>query len=167
MKLDKLNDPLVELKEHIDFEVFREAIKKVFEEPRRSNARRKQLNIVFTLKILLLQRVYNLSEKQVEFPLNDRLSFCRFLGLPLRGTTLDYTTVWEIREALTQAGAVKALFDLFAGLLEDKRLVKRERTLVDARSVEFPRQRNTKEENDLVKNGETPEQWKAHTAKLR
>jgi IS5 family transposase len=167
IQLDKLNDPLVELKEHIDFEIFREAIEKVFEKPKRSNAGRKQLDVVFMFKILLLQRLYNLSDEQVEFQINDRLSFCRFLGLPLGGTAPDYTTIWKFREALVQAGAVKGLFDLFTGVLEEKGLVTREGTLVDASFVEVPKQRNTKEENELVKKGETPDQWKAHPAKLR
>jgi len=74
MKLDKLKDPLVELNEHIDFEIFRERIEAVFDKPRRSNAGRKQLDSVFMFKILILQRVYNLSDEQMEFQINDRLS---------------------------------------------------------------------------------------------
>ncbi|HOO93320.1 MAG TPA: hypothetical protein PKX94_07615 [Opitutales bacterium] len=35
-KLDKLNDPLVELKAYVDFELFRGALERVFEKPRQS-----------------------------------------------------------------------------------------------------------------------------------
>lgn len=167
IKLDKLKDPLAELKEYIDFETFRESIEEVFEKPKRSNAGRKQLDVVFMFKILMLQRLYNLSDEQMEFQINDRLSFCRFLGLPLGGSAPDYTTIWKFRDALAQAGAVKGLFDLFTRQLEAKGLVTREGTLVDASFVEVPRQRNTKDENELVKNGETPEQWKTQPNKLR
>ena len=167
MKLDKLNDPLTELKERIDFEMFRESIESVFEKPRRSNAGRKQLDAVFMFKILILQRLYNLSDEQMEFQINDRLSFCRFLGLHLGGSAPDYTAIWKFRDALAKAGAVKGLFDLFTRELEARGLVTREGTIVDASFVEVPRQRNGKQENDLVKRGEVPEQWKSHPAKLR
>lgn len=166
MKLDKLKDPLAQLKEYIDFETFRESIEAVFDKPKRSKAGRKPLDVVFMFKILILQRLYNLSDEQMEFQINDRLSFCRFLDLPLGGSAPDYTTIWKFRDALAQAGAVKALFDLFTRQLEAKGLVTREGTLVDASFVEVPKQRNTKEENELVKKGETPKQWKAHPSKL-
>lgn len=167
MKLDKLSDPLVELAQYIDFEIFRESIEKLFDKPRRSNAGRKQTDVVFMFKILILQRLYNLSDEQVEYQINDRLSFCRFLGLPLGGSAPDFTTVWRFREVLVQANAVKGLFDLFTQVLESKGLITRAGTIVDASFVEVPRQRNSKEENELVKKGETPESWKENPSKLR
>lgn len=166
IKLDRLKDPLAELKEYIDFEIFRESIEDIFDKPKRSNAGRKQLDVVFMFKILILQRLYNLSDEQMEFQINDRLSFCRFLDLPPGGSSPDYTTIWKFRDALTQAGAVKGLFDLFTRQLEARGLVTLEGTLVDASFVEVPKQRNTKQENELVKKGETPEQWKEHPSKL-
>jgi len=114
IKLDKLSDPLVELSSFIDFEIFRDKLETVFEKPRKSNAGRKPLDVVFMFKILILQMLYNLSDEQVEFQINDRLSFCRFLGLPLGGSSPDSTTVCRFREALVKAGAVKPLFDVFA-----------------------------------------------------
>jgi IS5 family transposase len=39
--------------------------------------------------------------------------------------------------------------------------------IVDASLIEVPRQRNTREENERIKNGETPEAWKEAPAKLR
>ena len=33
--------------------------------------------------------------------------------------------------------------------------------MIDASFVEVPRQRNTREENDLIKNGEVPEPWRS------
>ena len=61
---------------------------------------------------------------------------------------------------------MKGLFDLFTRTLHEKGLVTKEGTIVDASFVEVPRQRNTKEENELVKSGQTPEVWKEHPAKL-
>jgi IS5 family transposase len=62
---------------------------------------------------------------------------------------------------------VKGIFDLFTRTLHEKGLVTKEGTIVDASFVEVPRQRNTKEEKELVKSGQTPEVWKEHPAKLR
>ena len=103
IKLHKLDDPLVGLKEYFDFEIFRAALDEIFEKPRLSNVGRKSLDVVFMFKILILQRLYNPSDQQIEFQINDRLSFGRFLGLPLGGSAPDYTTVWKFREVLARA----------------------------------------------------------------
>jgi len=166
IKLDKLKDPLLELSEYIDFEMFRPKLETVFDRPGKSNAGRKPLDTVFMFKILILQRLYNLSDEQVEYQITDRLSFCRFLELPLGGCAPDFTTVWRFREALVQADAVKGLFDLFTSSLESRGLITKTGTIVDASFVEVPKQRNTREENDLVKNGQTPEAWKSNPNKL-
>jgi transposase, IS5 family len=167
IKLDKLDDPLIALNEYIDFEIFRAALDEIFEKPRLSNVGRKSLDVVLMFKILMLQRLYNLSDQQIEFQVNDRLSFGRFLGLPLGGAVPDYTTVWKVREVLVRADAVKALFGLVSRTLSEKGLITKEGTIVDASFVEVPRQRNTKEENDLVKIKKIPEARKEQPAKLR
>jgi len=38
---------------------------------------------VLLFKILILQRFYNLSDDQVEYQINDRMSFMRFLNLTI------------------------------------------------------------------------------------
>jgi len=66
-KLTKLKDPLEDLKQHIDFEVFRAQLDKVFNKDRKSAAGRKPYDVVLMFKILILQRLYNLSDEQAEF----------------------------------------------------------------------------------------------------
>ena len=165
-KLDQLNDPLVELGEYIDFEIFRPKLDKIFEKPRLSNAGRKALDVVLMFKVLILQRLYNLSDEQVEFQITDRISFCRFLDLPLGGKAPDFTTVWRFRQALADADAVKDLFELFTSTLQGRGLITKVGTIVDASFVEVPKQRNTRQENELVKKGQTPQGWKANGNKL-
>ena len=70
-------------------------------------------------KILVLQALYNLSDDQAEFMIQDRLSFMRFLGLGLGDRIPDGKTIWLFREHLAQAGAVDNLFARF-----DKHLTK-------------------------------------------
>ena len=164
--LTKLKDPLVDLKRLVDFEIFRKELAAVFIKERSSAAGRKAFDVVFMFKILILQRLYNLSDEQVEFQTNDRQSFQRFLGLKLGSRVPDFSTVWRFREALTQAEAIKPLFDTFTSVLESKGIITKVGTIVDASFVEVPKQRNTREENALIKDGKVPKAWQGHSDKL-
>jgi IS5 family transposase len=164
--LTKLKDPLVELKRHIDFEIFRPQLASVFTKEKKSAAGRKGYDVVFMFQILILQRLYNLSDEQAEYQINDRQSFQRFLGLHLGSTVPDFSTVWLFREALTKAEVIKPLFHTFGANLENQGLITKTGTMVDASFVEVPRQRNTREENAMIKKGEVPEDWKKQPHKL-
>ena len=50
-------------------------------------------------KALLLAQLYNLSDAGLEFALNDRVSFRRFLGLALESDAPDHTTLCRFRTA--------------------------------------------------------------------
>ena len=45
-------------------------------------------------RILLLKRLYNLSDEQMEYQLRDRLSFMRFVRLGLGDEVPDSRTIW-------------------------------------------------------------------------
>lgn len=165
-KLTKLKDPLEALKLHIDFEIFRPQLEAVFSKDRKSAAGRKAYDVVLMFKILILQRLYNLSDEQAEFQINDRHSFQRFLGLHMGSAVPDFSTVWLFREALTVAEAIKPLFDTYGAILEKRGVVTKTGTIVDASFVEVPRQRNTREENKLIKQGQTPPEWENQPHKL-
>ena len=53
-------------------------------------------------KLLILQRLNNLSDERLQYPVSDRLSFMRFLGLERAGSVPDARTVWAFREVLKQ-----------------------------------------------------------------
>ena len=81
-KLSKLKDPLEKLKSNIDFELFRAVLNTIYSKAeRKSQAGAKPYDYVLMFsvgsfgKVLILQRLYNLSDEQMEFQLNDRLSF--------------------------------------------------------------------------------------------
>ena len=95
----------------------------------------------------------------MQFQILDRLSFQRFLGLSLADRVPDQNTIREFREALQQAGAFQSLFDVFREHLSARGLLPREGVIVDASFVEVPRQRNTREENAAIKEGQTPGDW--------
>jgi hypothetical protein len=73
-------DPLEALKALIPFESFRadiEAVVRLAPEERKSNAGRRPFDAVMMFKVLVLQALYNLADKQVEYQIRDRLSFMR------------------------------------------------------------------------------------------
>ena len=73
--------PLPKLKEIIDFERFRDILEPVFENTgKKSNAGRKPIDPVFMFKVLFLQRLYGMSDAQIEYHIKDRTSFRDFLG---------------------------------------------------------------------------------------
>ena len=62
---------------------------------------------------------------------------------------------------------IQRLFDRFDQHLEANGYIARGGQIVDATIVQVPRQRNTREENEAVKSGRTPEAWKKKPAKNR
>jgi IS5 family transposase len=118
-------------------------------------------------KILVLQTMYGLSDAQTQFQILDRLTFKRFLGLTSEDSIPDEKTVWLFRETLTQADVIKKLFDLFGRQLNEAGYTAQKGQIIDASFIEAPRQRNTREENNEIKNGGTPQEWEKHPEKLR
>ena len=115
----------------------------------------------------MLERLFNLSDDAVEFQINDRMSFMRFLGLGLEDKVPDAKTIWLFKENLTKANAIEPLFHEFNRRLEEKGIITHKGTIVDAAFVDAPRQRNSRKDNHAVKDGETLEEWLADTPKAK
>ena len=164
--LSKAGDPLVLLKEKIDWTKFNGTLLLATSRERKSSAGRKPFPALLMFKILILQSLYNLSDEQMEFQIRDRLSFMRFLGLNFEDRVPDQKTIWHYREVFTETGTVKTLFNKFNAMLDKMGLMASKGTLIDASIIEVPRQRNTRDENQQIKNGETPVEWKENPAKL-
>jgi IS5 family transposase len=165
-KLSKLNDPLEKLNNCIDFEIFRETLNGIYQKPEpRSNAGAKPYDYVLMFKILILQRLYNLSDEQMEFQLNDRLSFKRFTGLEFSHRVPDYNTIWNFKQSLSKEDNERKLFDKFYAMLEQKNMLVNEGKMVDASFHEVPRQRNSREENQIIKEGSIPDSFKENPHK--
>ena len=93
--------------------------------------------------------------------------FTRFLGLGFEDGIPDGTTLWLFREKLAQAGLIEKLFDRFDRHLDAKGYIARGGQMVDASIVPVPKQRNTGDENEAIKRGETPAAWEEKPAKNR
>lgn len=88
--------------------------------------------LLVMFKILLLQRVYNLSDPQMEASLHDRLSFVRFVGLSLNSPKPDHSTICRFRQALLELNLYEELFQEINRQLEERGLLVREGAIVDA-----------------------------------
>ena len=82
-KLSKLGDSLVRLNTVINWEQFRPILKTATKKEHKGLGERPPYDLILMLKILILQRLYNLSDDQMEYQVNGRISFMRFLGLGL------------------------------------------------------------------------------------
>lgn len=128
---------------------------------------RPRYDIKLMLKVLMLKRMYNLSFEQTEYQINDRLSFMRFLGLTISDKVPDANTIWNFYNDLSQAQLADKMFDAFKQKLLDEHMILREGSIVDATFVDAPRQRNTREENEKIKAGAIPEDWKKDEPKAK
>ena len=164
-KIDRNGDPLVQLAEVVDWEVFRAPVEAMRDRPRKSAAGRKPWDAVLMVKVVVLQSLYNLSDAQTERQILDRLSFMRFLSLSIGSDVPDEKTIWSFREQLAATGLADELFALFDAFLRENGFQARKGQIVDASIVAVPRQRNTRDENQQIKDGDAPEDW--HDAKRR
>lgn len=165
-KLTSQKDPLVKLHTMIKWDQFKPILTKVFKKEAKGAGGRPNFDYLMMFKILILQRYYNISDDQTEYQILDRLSFMRFLGLTINDRVPDSKTIWHFRESLVKAAVVEKLFDKFGKSLEKCGLIINEGKIVDASFVEIPRQRNTREENEQIKNGEVPKEWEENPNKL-
>jgi IS5 family transposase len=163
-------DPLEMIDGVVPFESFRAEIEAAVLRPakeKKSTAGRKPIDVIVMFRMLVLQSLYNLSDEQVEYQVRDRLSFTRFLRLGFEDSIPDGTTLWLFRETLAKAGLIERLFERFGQHLEAKGYIARGGQMVDATIVPVPKQRNSREENEAVKVGKTPESWEKNPAKNR
>jgi transposase, IS5 family len=169
--LDKLKsatggEPLAKLNAVIDWELFRATLETVDAKQRKSTAGRKPTDRVVMFKMLILQNLYKMSDEMLEYQVTDRLSFMRFLGFDLNTGVPDARTVWAYREALKAHGLVDKLFAQFDAALIGMGVQLQSGQMIDASFVPAPVQRNSRQDNALIKEGSTPGDWsdkkKAH-----
>ena len=78
----KTKKPVLErLSESIPWESFRPLLEKGYALERKGNAGRRRIDPLILFKMLVLQQLFNLSDDETEFQVNDRRSFEEFVGL--------------------------------------------------------------------------------------
>jgi len=156
-KLIKLNDVLVRLKAQVDWDGFRPVVEEAFpvRDPRKGG--QPPYDRLMLFKMLVLCRLYHLSAEALEFQVNDRRSFQDFLDLEPHHEVPDATTVRGFAKYLMENGTMPKLFAHFHARLAQAGLVLNDGKIIDASIVDAPIQRNSREENTQIKNGDGPE----------
>jgi IS5 family transposase len=160
--LSSLGNQLEKLDGCIEWEDFRPLLNKAFKnsETAKSSGGRPPFDFVLRYKVLILQKLYDLSDDQAEYQINDRRTFMSFLGLYEQDKVPDAKSIWLWREILMKKKAFHKLFKRFWKMLEEKGVEASKGEIIDATFVDVPRQRNSRDENNQIKEGNIPEKWK-------
>lgn len=166
-KLEEKKDFLCYLDEVVPWETFRPILEEIYDKPRKSNAGRRPLDSVLMFKLLVLQQMYNIGDDELEYQVNDRLSFMRFLHLGLEDTVPDAKTVWSFRAQLIEHELIEPLFEQFGHYLKSEGYQAQCGQIIDATLIPVPKQHNRRKENAQIKQGKVPENWEETPNKLR
>ncbi len=106
--------------------------------PKAGNGRQ-PLGLEKMLRIYFLQQWFNLSDPQAEDAIYDSESMRRFTRVELGEEVVpDESTILRFRHLLEQHGLTQAIFDAVQDLLEERRLLLRSGTIVDATIIAAP-----------------------------
>lgn len=102
------------------------------------------------LKIYFLQQWFNLSDPEAEDQIYDRGSFQKFLDIDLLANKVpDETTIMNFRHLLEEHNLQKKFFAIVKELLEERGLILKDGTIVDATIIHAPSStKNKKKERD-------------------
>lgn len=166
--LTQHGDRLVELDKHIQWVPLVAVAEKIWRAgaDKKAPCGAKPWDTEVMVRVMVLKNLYNLSDEQTEYQLRDRLSFLRFAGLGLGDAVPDSRTIWLYAEQLAKANGASELFAAFHRQLAERGLLVKEGQMVDATFVEVPRQRNSRENQEKIKQGETPQEWLQQPRKL-
>lgn len=132
-KVRGLGDRLAFMKDLISWEPFIPIVRGVFNDNDVTGGRPHTDELVI-VRSMLLQSWYNLSDEELEFQCNDRLSFRNFLGFPEE--VPDFTTIWKIRERLINSGRDKVIWKELQRQLDEKGYTTKKGVIQDASFIE-------------------------------
>ena len=160
---------ILKLKEAIDWSLFRPVLQEVtgYNTKNWSKGGNLPFDPLLMFKILILQSFHGLSDEATEFQIGDRLSFMNFLNLQMGDDVPDANTIWDFKELIERDGrnGSNKLFNSFRELLDTQGLVAKEGSIIDASFVDAPKQRNTREQNKQIKEGDRPDEFEKGSPK--
>lgn len=160
-KLEQINDVLPRLSRMIQWEAFRAQLDAAFPVRDPKKGGQPPYDHVMMFKIIVLLELYGLSAEAMEYQINDRASFQRFLGLEPQHQVPDSTTIRLFAEHLAQAKAMEQLFADYHARLSTAQLVVNQGKIIDASMVHAPIQHNKRADRELLEDNEIPANWSA------
>ena len=122
----------------------------------RSRRGRPTLDVVLMFKVVFLQRLKGLSDAEMAFAISDRTSIQRFLDLP-PGACISRQAIWRYKQIFGQGSVMELIARKHiaslnkAGFFPESKEVP---MILDSSFVEAPKQRNSREENKKIKEGQ-------------
>jgi len=132
-RVSGLGDRLELMKEQIDWNPFIPLVGSVYHDNSDTGGR-PHTDEVLVVRCMLLQNWYGLSDPELEYQINDRLSFRNFLGFPEE--IPDFTTVWKARERLNNAGVDRKIWSELQRQLTKKGYEVKKGVIQDASFIE-------------------------------
>ena len=157
-KLDQLGDPLMRIGSRIDFAALAGQVGCVAPRPVNPQGDRPPYPTEVMVRILVLKRLYNLSDEQMEYQLLDRHSYQRFCGLLNAACLPDRTTIWHFENRNGVAGA-EALFAAVEQQILQHGYMARGGQIIDATLVPAPKHHFSREDKAQIKEKAMPAYW--------
>ncbi len=158
-KLTKLGDALVELDALVDFAALAALVDAKAPRTDPKLGGRPPYATELMVRMIILQQFFGLSDDQVEYQINDRTSFQRFLSLERSSQIPDSKTLWAFRERIKKAEVSSDLFADAKRKIGAKGYIARGGQVIDGTLIRAPVQHFTKEEKAVLDEGKIPEDW--------
>jgi len=183
-KVEGLGDRLSLMKKQINWSPFIPLVKSVYHDNKETGGR-PHTNELVVVRSLLLQSWYGLSDPELEFACNDRLSFRNFLGFT--ENIPDFSTIWKARERLKDSGVEvkiwaelqrqldKKGYSVQTGVIQDatfiesdlgkKRYYKEKKAEKEGRTIEYTEKQKKHIDKDAtfsIKNNQIHFGYKSH-----
>jgi len=134
-KTSRMLKKLSEIDQIIDWQPLVDLVRVIDKtDPEKGGRPRKDL--LWMIKAIFLQHLFNLSDPELEDQLIDRLSFQQFVGIHLDQEIPSFTTFWRFKEALAEQALDQQVFEQVTGQLADLGLLVKKGTIVDAAIIE-------------------------------
>ncbi|MDI9633165.1 MAG: IS5 family transposase [Methanolinea sp.] len=118
-RVQKVGDRLSEFESIIDWDQFRPILEDLYKN-KKGKGGRPNIDPVVMVKLLVLQKLYNFSDPELERQVTDRISFRKFIGF--HHGVPDFSTVWFFRERLKESGKYQEIWDNFQAQIAAKGL---------------------------------------------
>ena len=155
-KVDEVGDPLQVIAQHIDFTALAALVGAFIERSDGRKGGRPAYPTEVMVRVLVLKRLYNLSDEQMEYQLLDRMSYQRFCLLQDSMNVPDRNTIWRFGERIGVDGAT-ALLQGVDEQLHRHGYIARGGQSIDATLVPAPRQHIGKDDRRKLDEGGQPD----------
>lgn len=133
-----------------------------------SRAGRRPMDPVFMFKCIVIQRLFGKSDRDFEQEMLQNIVLQDWLGINYPSDVPSHKTIWKYKEVFAQTEVLEAIFSIYVEQLQQiNHLVGTQAVIADSSFVEAPKQRNTRQENALIKHGKGNTLWNDQPNKKR